>query len=107
MRARASSIAVRCAGGKGHREPCGRPSGERSADLRVSEVDPAGGEERRDRVRRAVRAEGVLVVAFSHPVVPRGEARIRVQLSAAHVDADIDRAVAAFVAARAGLSGGC
>lgn len=53
---------------------------------------------------RAIRAEGVLVVAFSHPVVPRGEARIRVQLSAAHDDADIDRAVAAFVAARATLS---
>ena len=55
---------------------------------------------------RAVREEGVLVVAFSHPVVPRGEARIRVQLSAAHLDADIDRAVAAFVTARASLARG-
>jgi len=44
--------------------------------------------------------QGVYAVAFSFPVVPRGEARIRVQLSAAHSDADIDRAVEAFVAAR-------
>ncbi|MCZ3387812.1 MAG: glycine C-acetyltransferase [Actinomycetia bacterium] len=43
---------------------------------------------------------GVYAVAFSFPVVPHGQARIRVQLSAAHTDADIDRAVAAFVAAR-------
>lgn len=41
---------------------------------------------------------GVHVVAFSHPVVPQGLARIRTQLSAAHTDDDIDRAVAAFVA---------
>ena len=39
-------------------------------------------------------------MAFSFPVVPHGQARIRVQLSAAHTDADIDRAVAAFIAAR-------
>jgi glycine C-acetyltransferase len=43
---------------------------------------------------------GVYAVAFSFPVVPHGEARIRVQLSAAHSDADIDRAVDAFIAAR-------
>jgi glycine C-acetyltransferase len=43
---------------------------------------------------------GVYAVAFSFPVVPVGQARIRVQLSAAHNDADIDAAVAAFVAAR-------
>jgi glycine C-acetyltransferase len=41
-------------------------------------------------------AEGIYVVGFSFPVVPRGQARIRVQLSAAHSDADVDRAVAAF-----------
>jgi len=40
--------------------------------------------------------EGVLVTAFSFPVVPRGQARIRTQMSAAHTDADIDTAVAAF-----------
>lgn len=40
--------------------------------------------------------EGIYVIGFSFPVVPRGKARIRTQMSAAHTDADIDRAVAAF-----------
>jgi glycine C-acetyltransferase len=39
---------------------------------------------------------GIYVIAFSFPVVPQGKARIRVQLSAAHSDEDIDRAVSAF-----------
>ena len=39
---------------------------------------------------------GVYVVAFSYPVVPKGEARIRVQLSAAHSTADVDFAVERF-----------
>ena len=39
---------------------------------------------------------GIYVIAFSFPVVPRGKARIRVQLSAAHEDEDIDRAVSGF-----------
>ena len=43
---------------------------------------------------------GVFVTAFSFPVVPRGQARIRVQLSAAHSDADVDRCVKAFIDAR-------
>ncbi|EFL03514.1 2-amino-3-ketobutyrate coenzyme A ligase [Streptomyces sp. SPB78] len=43
---------------------------------------------------------GVYVTAFSYPVVPQGQARIRVQLSAAHSVEDVDRAVAAFVSAR-------
>ena len=42
--------------------------------------------------------EGVYVIAFSYPVVPKGAARIRTQMSAAHTDADIDAAVAAFTA---------
>ena len=46
-------------------------------------------------------ADGVYVIAFSFPVVPRGQARIRVQLSAAHTEADVHRCVAAFVAATA------
>ena len=46
---------------------------------------------------------GVYGVAFSFPVVPHGQARIRVQLSAAHSDDDVDRAVAAFIAAREGI----
>ncbi|MGA8248612.1 MAG: glycine C-acetyltransferase [Nocardioides sp.] len=41
-------------------------------------------------------AKGVYVIAFSFPVVPQGRARIRTQMSAAHGDDDIDRAVAAF-----------
>ena len=41
--------------------------------------------------------KGVYVIAFSFPVVPQGKARIRTQMSAAHSDDDIDRAVAAFV----------
>jgi len=41
-------------------------------------------------------AEGLYVIAFSFPVVPRGGARIRTQMSAAHSDADIDEAIDAF-----------
>jgi glycine C-acetyltransferase len=40
--------------------------------------------------------EGIYVIGFSYPVVPKGQARIRVQLSAAHSNDDIDRALAAF-----------
>ena len=47
---------------------------------------------------------GVYVIAFSFPVVPRGKARIRVQLSAAHSEADVRACVAAFVAARAAVA---
>ena len=42
---------------------------------------------------------GIYVIGFFYPVVPKGEARIRVQLSAAHSAGDIDRAVEAFTAA--------
>ncbi|MGQ0849039.1 MAG: glycine C-acetyltransferase [Actinomycetota bacterium] len=41
-------------------------------------------------------ADGVYVIGFSFPVVPRGQARIRTQMSAAHTPEDIDRAAAAF-----------
>ena len=47
-------------------------------------------------------AEGIYVTAFSFPVVPRGKARIRTQMSAAHTRADLESAVAAFVRARSG-----
>jgi glycine C-acetyltransferase len=43
-------------------------------------------------------AHGIYVIGFSYPVVPKGQARIRVQLSAAHSEADVDRAVTAFAA---------
>jgi glycine C-acetyltransferase len=41
--------------------------------------------------------EGIYVIGFSFPVVPRGEARIRVQLSAAHDSADVEKCIAAFI----------
>ena len=40
--------------------------------------------------------EGIYVIGFSFPVVPKGAARIRTQMSAAHEDGHIDRAIAAF-----------
>ncbi|WP_084964518.1 glycine C-acetyltransferase [Thermoactinospora rubra] len=43
---------------------------------------------------------GIYVIGFSYPVVPQGQARIRVQLSAAHSAEDVDRAVEAFIQAR-------
>jgi len=46
---------------------------------------------------------GIYVVGFFHPVVPRGQARIRVQMSAVHDRADLERAVAAFRQAGAEL----
>ncbi len=56
------------------------------------------------RMADEVVARGVYVRAFSFPVVPRGAARIRTQMSAAHTRGDLDTAVAAFVAARAAIS---
>ncbi len=44
--------------------------------------------------------EGVYVIAFSYPVVPNDRARIRVQLSAAHTEADVRACVRAFTSAR-------
>jgi glycine C-acetyltransferase len=41
--------------------------------------------------------EGIYVIGFYYPVVPKGEARIRVQLSAAHTQEHLDKALAAFV----------
>ena len=48
------------------------------------------------RMAEALLAEGIYVIGFSYPVVPKGKARIRTQMSAAHTDAQIDQAVAAF-----------
>ena len=52
-------------------------------------------------VAEAMLEHGVYVIPFSYPVVPKGQARIRVQLSAAHSEEDVRACVAAFVAARA------
>ena len=57
------------------------------------------------RVADLMLDEGVYVIAFSYPVVPKGKARIRVQLSAAHSESDVDTCVRAFVAARAKVAG--
>jgi glycine C-acetyltransferase len=46
---------------------------------------------------RLMQDEGIYVTGFYYPVVPKGQARIRVQLSAGHENAHIDRAVDAFV----------
>jgi glycine C-acetyltransferase len=47
----------------------------------------------------ALLKEGIYVIGFSYPVVPKGAARIRTQMSAAHEDVHIDRAVEAFAKA--------
>jgi glycine C-acetyltransferase len=44
--------------------------------------------------------EGIYVVGFCYPVVPKGQARIRVQISAAHTTDDIDQAMNAFAKVR-------
>ncbi|PCN47919.1 glycine C-acetyltransferase [Curtobacterium sp. 'Ferrero'] len=55
------------------------------------------------RIADEMQARGVYVTAFSHPVVPQGRARIRVQLSAAHTEEQVRCCVDAFVAARAAV----
>ncbi|SEL50325.1 2-amino-3-ketobutyrate coenzyme A ligase [Colwellia chukchiensis] len=42
-------------------------------------------------------AEGIYVIGFSFPVVPKGQARIRTQISAAHTKEELDTAIAAFI----------
>jgi glycine C-acetyltransferase len=55
------------------------------------------------RFARALLDEGIYVKGFFFPVVPRGQSRIRVQISAAHEPAHIDSAVAAFAKVGRGL----
>lgn len=57
------------------------------------------GARRATEVAARMLENGVYVTAFSFPVVPRGEARIRVQLSAAHSEEDVRACVAAFIQA--------
>lgn len=52
------------------------------------------------RMADALLEKGIYVVGFSYPVVPRGAARIRVQVSAAHSREDLEAAVAAFAEVR-------
>jgi glycine C-acetyltransferase len=49
---------------------------------------------------------GIYAVSFSYPVVPRGTARIRTQMSAAHIPADLEFAAARFAEARSALQDG-
>ena len=53
-------------------------------------------EERAGEMARLLLEEGIYVIAFSYPVVPRGQARIRVQVSAMHARKDLEHAIAAF-----------
>jgi glycine C-acetyltransferase len=66
-----------------------------------------GDEQLTVEMARRLNERGIFVVGFSYPVVPRGEARIRVQLSASHSQAQLDRAIEAFAAvgAEVGLLG--
>jgi glycine C-acetyltransferase len=64
-----------------------------------------GDEIRAKDFSEALIAKGVYAVSFSFPVVPRGTARIRTQMSATHTIADLDFAVAAFAAVRDELGG--
>jgi glycine C-acetyltransferase len=41
--------------------------------------------------------EGIYVIGFYYPVVPKGKARIRVQISAAHSSKDLDKAISSFI----------
>jgi glycine C-acetyltransferase len=55
------------------------------------------------KMAEAMLSRGVYVIAFSFPVVPKGKARIRTQVSAAHTREDLDFAVAMFAEAKAEL----
>lgn len=56
------------------------------------------------RIADEMLSHGVFVTAFSYPVVPKGAARIRVQLSAAHSTDDVEACVQAFVKSRAAVA---
>ncbi|MGW5336285.1 glycine C-acetyltransferase [Streptomyces bauhiniae] len=75
------------------------PGDHAIAPVMIGDASEAG------RMAELLLERGVYVIGFSYPVVPQGKARIRVQLSAAHSTEDVNRAVDAFVAARAELAG--
>jgi len=49
--------------------------------------------------------KGIYAIGFFFPVVPKGKARIRTQISAAHTKGDLDKAIAAFSSTYKDLSG--
>jgi glycine C-acetyltransferase len=69
-----------------------KTTGDRSAIIPVMLGDAELSQVMADKLLN----EGIYVIGFFYPVVPQGKARIRVQLSAAHTDAQIDHALAAF-----------
>ncbi|MFD5720662.1 glycine C-acetyltransferase [Streptomyces sp. NPDC127036] len=73
------------------------PGDHAIAPVMIGDASVAG------RMAELLLERGVYVIGFSYPVVPQGKARIRVQLSAGHSTEDVNRAVDAFVAARAEL----
>lgn len=73
------------------------PGDHAIAPVMIGDAGEAG------RMAELLLERGVYVIGFSYPVVPQDAARIRVQLSAAHSTADVNRAVDAFVDARAAL----
>lgn len=50
-----------------------------------------------EKVAKAMIEDGIYVIAFSFPVVPKNEARIRVQISAAHTKEHLDKAITSFI----------
>jgi glycine C-acetyltransferase len=70
------------------------PGSHPIAPVMIGDAEQAG------RMAELLLEHGVYAIGFSYPVVPHGQARIRVQLSAGHSTEDVERAVAAFVAAR-------
>lgn len=55
-----------------------------------------GDEKRTVEMAKMVNERGIFAVGFSYPVVPKGEARIRVQISAAHTTEQLDKAISVF-----------
>ena len=55
-----------------------------------------GDEQRTVEMAQMINKRGIFAVGFSYPVVPRGEARIRVQISAAHTREQLDKAISVF-----------
>lgn len=55
------------------------------------------------KMAEAMLERGIYVIAFSYPVVPKGKARIRVQVSAVHTEEDLQKAMDAFAAVKAEL----
>ena len=65
-----------------------------------------GDAKRAAQIADALLGEGIYVIAFSYPVVPKDNARIRVQLSAAHTEDQVNRLIEAFVKVRKKLGAG-